>query len=455
MFGFIKAFRNLDKEVAKKIGFLSGIYALIIFTYSIIRPLKDAVFLGFVGAEYQPIAKIGIMCFSPVFVLFYSLIMSRMQRHHAVATLIGGYAIICLFLAGILLHPVIGLANTATSSGRILGWFVYALFDIFPLAIVTGFWALTSSVSMPAKSSTQYGIMTASSRLGGVLASGFGYSVLKSALPQTFSIPALIILSATTLGLGSYIVLKMFKVLKPETLTGYADVHEIQIKKKKTGILEGLKAVVTEPYAIGIFVIFCAYELISALTNFRVQYIVAAQTAHSVQKIGSYVFGYTFLFQLLGFFIALFGTTTLPKKIGMRVCLLITPAILFLFSTALIGNLDLMILTGMMIVMRALNYGFNTPVREMLYIPTSHKIQFMAKGWIDSFGKTFSKAAASVVNLASTTARFAGLSAMIAPISLVLSGGWIVTAILLGSKHHIAVKKGEVIGGESKEILFK
>ncbi|MFC1854258.1 Npt1/Npt2 family nucleotide transporter [Candidatus Dependentiae bacterium] len=443
----IKKLRSLDKETAKKIIYLSSIYALLIFTYSTIRPIKDAIFLAMVGAKFQPIAKLAVMAFSPFFIIFYSAIVTRMNRKRASMSLIGGYAAACIALSLACLHPVLGILNTITSPFRILGWTAYALFDMYPLAVMTCFWALTSSISTPDKASTQYGIMSATSRLGGIIASGFGYIVMKSSMPVYATIPALTALSGTMLFATTLLIKSMFKNINKENLKGYTDQKAgSPTKRKKPGLLEGLKAVVREPYAFGIFTIFCSYELISALATFRTQCLITAQTAHSMQKIGSYVFGYTFIFQSIGFFIALFGTTTLPKKLGMKISLLITPAILFIFSAALIGNLNLYSLTAMMIAMKALNYGFNIPVREMLFIPTSRNIQFMAKGWIDSFGKTFSKATGSVMNLASTMPHLSSLSVMLAPISLAISAVWGIIAMALGNKFQNAVKKSEVIG---------
>jgi ATP/ADP translocase len=110
------------------------------------------------------------------------------------------------------------------------------------------------------------------------------------------------------------------------------------------------------------------------------------------------------------------------------------------------GFNTLVMAMAVQIVVRAFNYGFNEPVREMLYIPTSHKIQFGAKGWVDTFGKTLSKGSGAGLNLLAAILPPAAGNLLGLAASLVIGGGWLLIATLVGKAYHEAVAEHKVIG---------
>ena len=240
----------------------------------------------------------------------------------------------------------------------------------------------------------------------------------------------------------------MFKTVDKEELKGYTGKYEQPSKKKpKIPFWSGLTSMLTQPYAFGIFGLICGYELLSTLITYRMQCLIAVEAAGSIKQIGSFMFGYTLAFQTIGLFIAIFGTTQLPKLLGIRVSLMITPVALLGMTALLLSGANLWTFTVMMVAMRALNYGFNIPVREMLFIPTSSTIQFLTKGWIESFGKTFSKTTGSLFNYLATfqTAAFilpATMAAIFGTTAL-----WTATAFLMGGAYQRAIKENRVIGG--------
>ena len=95
-----------------------------------------------------------------------------------------------------------------------------------------------------------------------------------------------------------------------------------------------------------------------------------------------------------------------------------------------------------MILLRALNYGFNVPVREILYIPTVKDIKFKSRAWINTFGRTFSKASGSALNIMAQTQ---GLNTALV-ILLGVGGVWTIASSAVGEKYTKTVKSGGVIG---------
>ena len=105
---------------------------------------------------------------------------------------------------------------------------------------------------------------------------------------------------------------------------------------------------------------------------------------------------------------------------------------------------SLSVALGCMVIIKALSYGFNNPVREIVYIPTSDAIKFKAKAWVDMFGNRFSKGGGAGVNAAlqNIPNGFATYGILI---SMSLVGFWVVVALIMGSVFTRLVKTKQVI----------
>jgi AAA family ATP:ADP antiporter len=95
---------------------------------------------------------------------------------------------------------------------------------------------------------------------------------------------------------------------------------------------------------------------------------------------------------------------------------------------------------------RALNYGFNNPMREVLYIPTIKDIQFKSKSWIDSFGRTISKSSGSAINLITAFQSVGVQAAIMFSFVMSVSSLWLIIAYIMGRKYVKTVENNEVIG---------
>lgn len=447
------ALSALQSYEALKIGLTSAAFSLIVFSHSMIKAVKDSVFLSMVGASYQPWAKLVVILSSIViFMPIYSMAMGRLSRKTVSIIFPCIYAAFALAFGLFLMHPTIGLENTITAPNRLTGWVSYVFLEFYSVAVLATFWSLINSISTPKSSKRQYGIMTIASRIAGISASLLGLYVARySNISQTFAFPIILGLCAASLVLVAILIRTMFRVLPEKYLTGYTDIHEkpkVSEKKKakKQRFLEGLYCVLTEPYAIGIFGIIASLEVISTIMDYRMQCLIAAGAGNCAMKMLHQFFVYTLSFQIAGLFLATFATTTLPQKIGVRRCLLVTPLAIMAMVALSFGFDTLYMAMAVQIAVRAFNYGFNEPVREMLYVPASHKIQFRAKGWVDTFGKTLSKGSGAGLNIlvSKLSPMFASLVSLSS--AMLMGVSWLFIVIFVGNKYHKAVKNQQVIG---------
>jgi AAA family ATP:ADP antiporter len=242
---------------------------------------------------------------------------------------------------------------------------------------------------------------------------------------------------------------------------GYEAVYQLekqkkkQEKKKKESFLdflknsiEGLLLIITNPYVLGIFSLVIFYEVIVVIFDFR--FLLAADAA-STSACGlalSYA-SYYIIMNSIGLFFVVFGTTPILRILGIR-------ATLFVFPIIIVGMLIVTlffpyttVFFWVLVLLRALNYAFNHPTKEVLYIPTPKNIKFKAKAWIDGFGSRISKGTGSIFNLAVKGGASQSLIIFTSILfSLGLATAWIVVVFFLGKVLQNAISNKKVIGEE-------
>jgi AAA family ATP:ADP antiporter len=206
---------------------------------------------------------------------------------------------------------------------------------------------------------------------------------------------------------------------------------------------------VTEPYVMGIFGMVCCFEIINIIFDYKMEVLMSIESHNNIHAMSKFMMFYTGSFQALSFIFAFLGTTTFLRYVGIRAGVFVMPLSIMVMSFALLIYPSLSTVFIVLVVSRALNYGFNNPMREVLYIPTIKDIQFKSKSWIDSFGRTISKSSGSAMNLL-TAFQSAGVQAvLIFTFVMSVSSLWLVIAYLMGRKYVKTVENNEVIGVNS------
>lgn len=429
---------------------------MLIGAYSILKPLKNPVFFSMVGGYYKPFTRYLSMLILPIAMLFYSFMVDKLRRYNVLIFFTLVYAVGNLVFAFVLNLPVYGLGNTDTSALRFLGWAFYIYLDLYQAFVVSTFWAFTASVCSPQNAKKNYGVLVACSKLAGILTPLLSLAWLSK--PQNSSSSSIcILISITSLFLiaAALTIARLKRKVPGFYLHGYEAVYKLEkekskqeSKKRKTfkesvvSIFEGIILLVTKPYAFGIFFITCSYELISEVLDYHMNLWVSIAKQNQVVGMSTFNLYYTSAFQGLGLFFALFGTAWALRYFDVKKSLLITPIITVSLLFILMYSPTLATIVVIMILLRALNYGFNVPVREILYIPTVKDIKFKSRAWINTFGRTFSKASGSALNIMAQTQ---GLNTALV-ILLGVGGVWTIASSAVGEKYTKTVKSGGVIG---------
>lgn len=452
---FVNPLVDIEIHERKKLIYFSLCLIFIVAAYSLLKSIKNSIFFGLVGRDYQPEAKILTILIMPLLMYVYSKTVDNWRRYQLVILFSIIYAIICLAFAGFLLDPIYGLPNTLQSKDRILGWLFYLALDFYPIFVVTTFWAFLNSISSPDSAKHSYGIIVAASKFSGIISPFIGIWLLDwSAFETTHAICSVLAISGILLLGAAWAIWQLKRRVPGRYLHGYEAAYEIEKQKRrehtdKTGTWQGFRLMLAEPYVLGIFGMLYSYELLSSIIDYQKDYMVSMMYSNQVGPMASFGLWYTVAWQAVGLLFALFGTSSLLNRIGIQNCLLMVPLItggliftLFFFPT-------LWTIVFVMVVLRAMNYGFNVPLREMLYIPTVKDIKFKSKAWTDSFGKTFSKASGAGINKALLGGSLQSFIAKGTFFSVIIIAGWTAASYFVARRYNKTIEDGSVIGEES------
>jgi ATP:ADP antiporter, AAA family len=453
----LKNLFDVEPHERLKLLFLSLSFFFIIGSYTLVKELKDAIFVSIVGREYVPIASgLSMIVLIPA-ILIYSSLVDRIRRYQLMALYSAVFGCLGLVIAYFLGDPRIGLANTDAHQFRLFGWFVYFYGEGFSPFVVSVFWAFANSINSPEAAKRNYAFLTSASKIGGMMTASLGWFLLglknnSGALyfSDVMSHQLLVAFSACLLLCVPIFIVLLMKKVSGRYLHGYEAVYRVekeQVKtgQDKTGVFAGLSMLLSYPYVLGIFGMVFFYEVVTKVLSLS-RLSIAQSHATSISGVSSFLFKITFMMHAFGFVLSFFGTRTLLQVLGERICILLIPLGTGLLLLYFIISYNPDALLAAFIGTKVINYAFSWPVRESLYIPTTKEIKFKSKSWIDAFGSKFAKTTGSIFNywtlhisegffLPALSFFFAGVI-----------GLWFLTAFSLGRRFDKAVQNNEVIG---------
>jgi AAA family ATP:ADP antiporter len=442
---------QVDAHDTLKLVLAALTFFFIIGAYSILRSLKTSIFLGFVGREYEPFSKIISIIITIPAMIVHAKVTDNLKKHQVVCFFLGMYTILVTLFTFLFAHPVYGVSNTLTSPYRLTGWAFEISMDLFQALIVGTFWSFISSISTPTLASKGYGFIVAGSRIGGILTPFIGWLILEqSNLPNAISIPLVTGSSAVLLLLAIVCVYLIYKKIPSSHMHGYEATYQIEHKqedqKPKASVFEGLKLMLAEPYVLGIFGLVFSFEVVNIIFDYQMHILMSIETNNHVGAMSSFMLMYTGTFQTFSLILALFGTSKLLKRFGVQYSILVMP--IATIGLALLPMIypKLITIFIVMVLLRGFNYGFNHPLREILFIPTVKDIRFKSKAWIESFGRTVSKTTGSTFNMLALLNTPYFCIILESCVSIVMASIWALIALFVGRTYLKTVTSNGVIG---------
>ena len=451
---FFSSFLNLSNKTIKNIS-LGFCFFFIIGAYTLLRELKDAVFIITVGTQYLPDVKmISIFVMIPM-VLFYTWFSERVSRQ----TLLACYALVfscgAFIISCFLKDPIIGITNVIPHKTRLFGWFTYLFLEGCSPFLVSLNWSFLNSISNPGDVKNNYIIMAAMGKIGSFIFALTAWFSLSRyfAFFNNFSDIDIYVnlfrLTSCALFLIPFILFYLFLKLPPTEFQGYTDINNFQeksqsIDKKTITFGSGFALLFKNAYVFSIVgMIFC-WEVINVIFN-NLRLAIAYEGSQTIGDLSLFLFKSTVTTSLISLFFVIIGTNSVIRFLGERKALLFIPLVTgIIMISFLLHPTPFMVIFAYTFI-RAINLSLTTPIRESLYIPTSKEIQFKTKSWIDSFGQKFSKGCGSLYNkiiqfLPLSTAYYTQIGFFVLIVAL-----WTYIATFLGKKWEKAVKEKKII----------
>ncbi|MFA5998852.1 MAG: Npt1/Npt2 family nucleotide transporter [Candidatus Babeliales bacterium] len=448
---------DIKREEMRKFSFLALAFIFTIGTYWLMRLLKDLVLyklafppsLGWAddaGRLWIPTLKTISPLFVLVLVMIYSKLVDMVEKHKLMYIIASFYMIFFSIMTGILffkhMYGDAYLGRTILATSGILG---YLFTESFGSLVVALFWSFTVSSSTSDQAKRGFPFIIAAGQFGAI--GGSSLLLIKTTVIWPFY--AIVVVC---LGLFITTIYYLMKTVPASEMK--SDVVE---KPKVHNVLSGLKLLCTKPYLMGILIVSTFYEIAGTIVEYQMNSQASVIFDHITFKWFKGVYGVSI--NTLAFFIALLGTSYAIKKFGTRICLLIYPVA---FAAALIGLYSFYNLThpsaihllwatfGAMLVVKAVAYAVNNPVKEMMYIPTSKDAKFKTKGIIDMFGSRSAKMSGAQIggwlNVENNPVlSIQNLMMYGSLISLGVIGFWIVAAIYVGAQNAKLIENKEII----------
>lgn len=453
---------SLRPQERLKIILLSIAFFLVVGGYTVAKELKDSIFISIVGRTYIPWARpLAMLVLIPA-IFLYAKLVDNLRRYQLLCfytALFGCIGLVCSYLLG---HPTIGLSNTQASPDRLFGWLFYFFVEGYTPFIVSVYWAFANSITSPQGARQSYPYIVSASKVGGMLSAGLAWYFFSQNMCCEFGSYAdvrahQIVMAVSSLMLicVPFIIYLLQTRVSGRYLHGYEAVYQAEKERKKhdkeeaTGVLTGLILLFKYPYVLGIFGMVYFYEVIATVLSY-LRLGVAQAHSLNISQVSAFLFKMMFIMHLVGFFMSLFGTSTLMKRVGERTCLMLIPLLSGLLLLYLLIATTPTALIGAFIALKAVNYAFAWPVRESLYIPTIKDIKFKSKSWVDSFGSKFAKTSGSAFNI---MVSHLGPALMMPAHAFFFSGIvalWFLVALFLGIRFDKAIAANEVIGLENE-----
>jgi AAA family ATP:ADP antiporter len=449
---------DIKRDEIRKVSLLALAFLFTIGTYWLMRLLKDLVLyklafptsLGWshdTGRLWIPTVK----TLSPIFVLVLVMLYSRMvdifEKHKLMYVIASFYMAIFSVLTVILfLKNQYGeqfLGRTVLATSGILG---YLFTESFGSLMVAVFWSFTISASTPDQAKRAFPFIVAAGQFGAV--AGSSLMLIDTSVIWPFYATVVVCLAVFI-----SIIQLLIKTVPSQELTN-PQIHE---KKHAHHAWSGVTLLVKQPYLMGVLVVSTFYEIAGTIVEYQMNS--QASILFNDHTFKWFKGMYGVCINTLAFFIALLGTSFIIKRFGTRICLLIYPISFAFVLLGLYGYYKTAAPTPMlllwatfavMLIVKSMSYAVNSPVKEMMYIPTSKDAKFKTKSFIDMFGSRSAKMSGAQIagwlNVESNPVlSINNLMAFGTVISLGIIGVWIVAAVYVGAKNQELVRDNHII----------
>ena len=427
-------------------------YFCVLCGYFFLRPVREAMGVSR-GMDDLRWLFIGTSLVSLVFVLVFGGIVSRLDRRRFIPV---GYlfVIICLAgFAGLLIADGLsggGLIGTdsETTTARVVGYTFYIWLSVINLFVNSLFWAFMVDVFNVDQGKRMFAFIGIGGTLGAIVG-GWSTNII-SGMTESVFLPAGLMLTGAAFFGGAILLMLMLdrkavgsqhSRLEASAPAGAPAGSGVRPADQiGGGFADGLKAVATSPYLLGIAGFIMLMAISNTLIYFTQANVILDNTDTFSQRVGGFP-QFDLLAQLATLFTQIFITTRIIKRLGVGWTLTLLP----LVTVAGFAVLAIWPLYGVMAIFQALHrvtrYAVTRPARETLFSVVPAADKYKAKPLIDVFLYRGGDVAGAAID---GTMRLFGLGlAGVAAATVPFAALWCVLCVALGREQQRRAERQE------------
>jgi AAA family ATP:ADP antiporter len=404
-------------------GLLAVLLALNVFliltTYYILKPVREALILGQGSAELKTYLSVGQVALLSIAVPYYGRLVSRLPRRQLLSV------VTYFFVACLVAFYVFGRAGVPVG----IAYFLWI--GVFNLMIVAQFWSFANDLYSRDEGERLFPIVGFGASLGAVLG-----AVIAGWLIRPLGVYQLLLVGAALLA-AQLQVTNYIDAQSPMRSTKPAE-------KDHAAPQPGTNAfamVFRTPYLLLIALMLLLnatvdatgeYILGSIVSDAARDYVAAGKSGglNVEGVIGAFYSRYFALINITSLLLQLFVVSRVVKHLGVSNAVAILPALSLVAYNVLAFVPGLWAVLAAKVSEKGTDYSLSNTVRNMLFLPCTREEKYSAKQAIDSFFFRMGDVVSATVVFVGT---HVGLSAAgFAKLNVLLAAGFLAFAILVG-----------------------
>ena|GEM_PF-6412208 len=359
---------KLDRGEAARVALAFGILMLVVGSYTMVKSVRDAIFLSKFGITELSLMAIGLAVLTSFVVTIYIRATAGIPRN---LLILGTYGVVAASLFGIWA----GLGTEDPSS--LLPWVLYIWSSVFGVFTVMQFWLLANDLFDPREAKRFFGVIGAGAILGG-MSGGF----LSKGLAAIISTRGLLLIAGGMLVCAAILANIVWPLRR-------RDQKKKKRKEKKGEQGGGIAALKESPYLrLLAFALFFA-TVTTTLLDWQFKGIIKAEFAGRTDEMAGFfgaLYGYL---SVASFLLQLLITGWVLRRFGVGVGLLLLPISLLFGSSAILffGVLPFSRLTaasGAKIAEGGLRFAIDKASMELMWVPVPPRLKEQGKAFVDT-----------------------------------------------------------------------
>jgi AAA family ATP:ADP antiporter len=389
---------------------------LLLAAYYLLKTIREPLILNVRGGaeikSYSAAATAGLLI---MLVPLYSAIASRVSR----VKLING---VTLFFIACLL-AFFGLSQAGVPIG--VPFFIWV--GIFSLMAIAQVWAFANDVYTTDQGKRLFAVVGFGASLGAIVGSFATGQLVKAYGPNVFMIAAAVLLALCLL------------------ITNAVSIREKDARTTKARETvrgrSGFTLVFSNRYLLYIALLMLLYNLVNTtgeyilgktvVSLYEKHHAGAAGGLDESKVIGEFYGNFFTWVNILAAILQAFVVSRVIKYFGVRVALLILPAVALIGYAGMAFLPFLAFVRGAKLAENSIDYSLQNTTKNALYLPTSREAKYKAKQANDAFFVRFGDVLSAGLVFAGT--HWLGFKAtQFALVNVVLIAGWLVLAVVIG-----------------------